>query len=218
MKIIKINKHILNAVPEIQLGIIEAGIIFSKYDENLWHEINAESDRISKMTIESIKEIPTIKSTRETYKKLGKEPSRYRPSAEALHRRLVQGKKMYKISTPVDIINLISLKTGYSIGAYDADKIVGEIVFDKGNIDSQYHAIGRGLMNIENLPVFYDNLGAFGSPTSDSERTMITQTTKNIILILMNFGAHDFFDETLFYSSNLLKKYCSANDIRIEIL
>ena len=218
MKKIKINQQIFEAAPKIQLGIIEAEITFTKYNHNLWLEIKQEAARISKMTTQDIKKIPTIFTTRDTYKKLGKEPSRYRPSAEALHRRIVQGKEMYKISTPVDIINLISLKTGYSIGGYDCDKIKGEIIFAKANTNEQYHAIARGLMNIENLPAFFDDFGAFGSPTSDSERTKITQASKNIILILMNFGGHDIFDITLEYASSLLSKYCLAKNINIRII
>jgi len=213
---ITINEKIKQAAPNIQLGIIEAKISFTKFKADLWKEIDKEVERISRMTSEAIKEIPSIHSTREAYKKLGKEPSRYRPSAEALHRRIVKGKGMYKISTPVDIINLSSLKTGYSIGGYDANKINGDIEFGKGKADAEYKAIGRGIMNVENLPVFFDETGAFGSPTSDSERTMITEKCKNIILLVMNFGGHIDFKDSLEYISELLKNYCLAEDVVIN--
>ncbi|MEA3450420.1 MAG: phenylalanine--tRNA ligase beta subunit-related protein [Bacteroidota bacterium] len=214
---ITISKNIKQAAPKIELGIIESDIKFTKFDAELWKMIKKEVEQISEMTSETIKERATIFSTREAYKKLGKEPSRYRPSAEALHRRIIKGKGMYKISTPVDIINLSSMKTGYSIGGYDAEKINGVIKFDKGKADAEYQAIGRGIMNVENLPVFFDETGAFGSPTSDSERTMITDKTQNIILLVMNFGGHKYFEKSLNYISNLLERYCSAENLTIRI-
>jgi len=194
---VKITPEIKKAAPNLKLGIIQAEAVFEKHNNNLWVKISQQIERISKFSTEEIKKIPQILSTREAYKNLGKEPSRYRPSAEALHRRIIQGKGMYKISNLVDAINLASISTGYSIGGYDTDKISGEITFGKGKKDDEYNAIGRGSLNIENLPVFYDEIGAFGSPTSDSERTMITSETKNILWIVMNFGGHENFEEDL---------------------
>lgn len=218
MKTIIISQQIKKAAPLIELGILESSIKFSHFNENLWEEIAIESERVKQISTEEIKQIASIESTRETYKNLGKEPSRYRPSAEALHRRIILGKEMYKISTPVDIINLTSLKTGYSIGGYDLNKIQGEVIFDTGKSQTEYQAIGRGIMNIESLPVFYDKIGAFGSPTSDSLRTMISEDTKNILLIIMNFGGHKKFEEVLIYMSELLKKYCSAENMKTTII
>ena len=69
----------------------------------------------------------------QAYKRLGKDPNRYRPSAEALRRRILRGLPLYKIDTLVDIVNLVSIRSGYSIGGFDADKIVGglELVSEK---------------------------------------------------------------------------------------
>ena len=75
------------------------------------------------LTDESIKQMPPIHATREAYKKFGKAPSRYRPAAEALLRRIVKGEELYKINTLADLVNLASIYTGYSIGGFDLDKI-----------------------------------------------------------------------------------------------
>ena len=83
-----------------------------------------------------------IAATRKAYKSLGKDPARYRPSAEALTRRALQGKDLYSISNVVDCVNLTSLTTGHSIGAYDLDRVVGDITFDRGGEDQDYLAIG----------------------------------------------------------------------------
>ncbi|WP_456060318.1 phenylalanine--tRNA ligase beta subunit-related protein, partial [Brachyspira pilosicoli] len=77
----------------------------------------------------------------------------------------------------VDINNLISLHTCYSVGTYDLDKVKGSITFTVGEENERYEGIGRGSINLENLPVFEDEDGKFGSTTSDSIKAMITNDT-----------------------------------------
>ncbi len=218
MKTVSISDTIKNSVPQIKLGLISAEIVFAKENQFLQQAINKEVKRISEMSIESVKEIPQIKSSREAYKALGKEPARYRLSAEALHRRIIKGKGIYQISNLVDTINLASIKSGYSIGGYDETKIEGDILFDLGKAGEDYEAIGRGKMNIENLPVFRDKKGAFGSPTSDSVRTMITENTNRIFLIVINFGGHSGFENEMKEISELFKKYCEGKEFGIKII
>ncbi|MBN2779362.1 MAG: hypothetical protein JXR36_17155 [Bacteroidales bacterium] len=218
MTTITLSEEIKQASPNIKLGAIEAKIAFEKHNDKLWAEINTQIERISKLSTQNIKEIPQILSTRDAYKNLGKEPTRYRPSAEALHRRIIQGKGMYKISNLVDSINLASIISGYSIGGYDSNKIFGNITFGKGKKEDDYRAIGRGTMNIESLPVFYDEVGPFGSPTSDSERTMITEKTTTVLWIVINFGGHNNFEVDLSKFDQILQNYCSAQNIQKIII
>ena len=218
MNKISISSRIKNASPNISLGEISANVTYKKNNPLLWQDIELEEKRISKLPIETIKDIPQIKSSREAYKALGKEPARYRLSAEALHRRIIKGKSLYKISNIVDVINLASIKTGYSIGGYDMLNIQGDIEFGIGTKDEDYEAIGRGKMNIESLPVFRDSIGAFGSPTSDSTRTMITESSSQILLVVINFGGHDNFENDLQIICNLVENYCSGKNIKFEIV
>lgn len=218
MNSIIISEEIKQAAPKIKLGVILADVFYDKQNQNLWAKINEQVEIIQQKTTEEIKQIPQILTTREAYKNLGKEPSRYRPSAEALHRRLIKGKGMYKINNLVDAINFASILTGYSIGGYDRDKIIGDITFLKGKKEDDYKAIGRGFLNIENLPVFSDEAGPFGSPTSDSERTMITQKTKNVLWIVINFGGHDDFKYDLERFAVIINDFCSSKNIEISIL
>jgi len=213
---ITISDKIKIAIPNVILGAIIADVKYQEKNIDLWKDIEIETLRISKLDTEFSKTIPQILSTRQAYKNLGKEPSRYRPSAEALYRRIIQGKGMYQINNLVDSINLESLKTGYSIGGFDANKITGKVTFDAGDSETQYQAIGRGTMNIENLPVFYDEIGAFGSPTSDSERTKITPETKKIFLIVLNLGGHSEFNETVQEFVDIIKKYCFGENIEVD--
>ena len=217
IKRISISNNIKNAAIDIKLGAVYANVKYEKLNKELWKEIDKEIQRVSEIPIEQVKEIPQIASSREAYKAMGKEPARYRLSAEALHRRIINGKGIYQISNIVDIINLSSVKTAYSIGGYDQKNIIGDISFDIGKANEDYEAIGIGKMNIESLPVFRDDTGAFGSPTSDSVRTMITGKTKEILLIVINFGGHKNFNTDLLLISNLLKGFCSAETIEIQI-
>ncbi len=217
-KKISISSKILDLVPGTRLGVVYGNVRYQKYNDQLWQAIEHEIKRLQQLKIEQIKDIPQIATTRSAYRALGKEPARYRPSAEALLRRIIQGKGLYKISNIVDTINLASIKTGYSIGGYDYDKIQGDIVFDVGRSDDEYQAIGRGKINVENLPVFRDEIGAFGSPTTDSVRTMITDTTQRVLLIVINFGVKEGFEQDLDLISSLLEKYSDGYDIKTWIV
>lgn len=218
MKIITVSDTIKKACPNIRLGAIYADVIYQKHNDSLWTEIDKEIQRIAEIKTEEVKDIPQIASSRAAYKALGKEPARYRLSAEALHRRIIKGKGVYQISNIVDVINLSSVKTGYSIGGYDFNNIEGDIVFDVGRAGEDYDAIGRGKMNIESLPVFRDETGAFGSPTSDSVKTMITEETSQILLIVINFGGHEGFENDLELILHYLRNYCSGDNVEFEVI
>jgi DNA/RNA-binding domain of Phe-tRNA-synthetase-like protein len=172
----------------------------------------------SELAIETISQQPTIKTTKDGYRKLGKDPSRYRPSAEALTRRIANGKDLYWISNIVDLLNLISLESGFSIGGYDADKLVGTVEFGVGKEHEPYQAIGRGELNIENLPIFRDEIGAFGSPTSDSLRTMVTDYTQNFLMVIIDFGQHEHLENTLYRSVEVYEKYGDVSSIETKVI
>jgi DNA/RNA-binding domain of Phe-tRNA-synthetase-like protein len=99
-----------------------------------------------------------------------------------LLRRVFKGKGLYQVNNVVDLLNLTSVKSGFSIGGYDVGKIEGEIQLSIGKAGEPYKAIGRGELNIEFLPTFRDQKGPFGSPTSDSVRTMITPKTEQFLM------------------------------------
>jgi len=162
-----------------------SSIKFKSFSEEILEQIQTQ------YTMDMISQRAAIRETKEAYRTLGKDPSRYRPSAEALSRRVVSGKGLYMINNVVDILNLISVESGFSIGGYDAEKIVGDVEFGIGAKDEPYQAIARGALNIENLPIFRDDLSAFGSPTSDSQRTMVTDATEKFLMIIIDFNSND---------------------------
>jgi len=133
-------------------------------------------------------ESPQVETVRKAYKSLGKDPARYRGSAEALLRRIVAGKGFPQINAVVDVINLVSVESRLPIGLYDLAHVTGEIVFRAGRAGETYKGIGKYDLNLEGLPIFCDAAGPHGSPTSDSERTMVTAATKQVLGILISFG------------------------------
>ena len=168
-----VSNEIENVCPNFIGACVEAKVKNSQYCQDLWNEINTLGEEFkNKLTIETLKEISGIAATRRIYRICGKDPSRYRPAAEALIRRILQGKTLYQIDTLVDLINLASMKYGYSLGGFDADKFVGNTLeLGVGKEGEPYEGIGRGMINIQGLPVYRDGIGGVGTPTSDNERT-----------------------------------------------
>ena len=216
---IDISNQISKICPQIQLGIIRCEVENSDSNSELWCEIDQEiASIISNFTIEEINKRPEIEATRKIYKKLGKDPNRYRPSAEALCRRIVREIPLYKVNTLVDIINLVSIRSGFSIGGFDFSKIEGGILLDVGNEQDEFEAIGRGLLNVSGLPIFRDEIGGIGTPTSDNERTKITSETKQLLLVINNYSDNNAIQKAINQALNLFQKYANMKFSQIEII
>ncbi len=217
---IEISSTIKEACPSIQLGILTCKVKNSPTSDHLWNEMEAEIAKIRKSYhTEEINKRVEIAATRKIYKILGKDPNRYRPSSEALCRRIVLEKPVYKVNTLVDIINIVSIRTGFSIGGFDADKIQGDNVeLGVGNSNDEFDAIGRGLLNVEGLPLYRDKIGGIGTPTSDNERTKIVDNTTNLLLIINSYSGTKRLQEALDYALNLLGKYAFLAMHEIKII
>lgn len=159
----------------------------------LWDEIEAEGDKLRKnIEISDVNKLRGIAATRKAYKACGKEPNRYRPSAEALTRRMVKGVDLYRTLQAIDLINLISLVTGHSIGGFDSDKVEGDtLTLGVGQPGEPFEAIGRGELNIACLPAYRDAVAAIGTPTSDCERTKLTPETKRLLMLVNVYDAEE---------------------------
>ena len=213
MKVI-VSEEIEQICPEFVGACVEAEVVNSPYCEALWKEIEALGDKFrQELTTESLKELTSIAATRSVYKACGKDPSRYRPASEALIRRMLQGKELYQRDTLVDLVNLASVAYGYSIGGFDADKFVGDtLTLGIGREGEPYEGIGRGMINIEGLPVYRDAEGGVGTPTSDNERTKMTlQTTHLVVLINGYDGREQRVCENAEYIQALLRKYAQSD-------
>lgn len=219
MNKISISPEIKEKCPDLVLGCFSCDLTWAANSETLNEAIENTCTKLAEnLSRPEISQIDTIASSRVAYKALGKDPSRYRLSAEALLRRVVTGKGLYQINTIVDTLNMISIDTGYSIGGYDLNTIEGDIVLGIGAHDEPYEGIGKGLLNIECLPVFRDDKGAFGTPTSDSTRTMVTEKTHSFLMIFLNFGNHASLTEVLAETSNLYQKFTNATNCQTFII
>jgi len=170
-------------------------------------------------TLEKVAQNPHVAATRKAYKALGKDPLKYRNSAEAMLRRIAKGNGLYRINNAVDINNMISVASGYSLGSYDRAAIKGQIVWKRAPDGERYKGIGKDVLNIEHLPALYDDESVFGNPTSDSRRTMITAGgRKNLLYVIYAFDGTDELQTWLDNLAELLKKYANAADIQTQVV
>lgn len=217
---IVVTEEIKSVCPEFVGLAFEAQINNTPFSEELWKEIEkVGEDYRKRLTTDSLKDITSIAATRRIYKLCGKDPSRYRPAAEALIRRILKGQDLYRIDVAVDLINLASMVYGYSIGGFDADQIVGNVLsLGIGQKDEPYEGIGRGILNIEGLPVYRDEVGGIGTPTSDHERTKITLDTTHLLVLI---NGYDGNEENIVrcgeFIQDLAVKYLMATNSKILI-
>lgn len=210
---IQVSEEIKKLCPRFCGLAVMADVQNSPYCEPLWQEIDRfTQDYRARYTTDSIKSMRPIQATREAYKLCGKDPSRYRPSAEALCRRILKGSPLYQIDTLVDLINLVSIASGYSIGGFDADKIAGDtLTLGIGRAGEPYEGIGRGPLNIEGMPVYRDAEGGIGTPTSDNERTKISPDTTRLLAIINGYSGEEGLLEAGRYMQDLLRRYAASD-------
>lgn len=214
---IVVSDELKSAWPQFKGAAVFAEVKNTAYNEALWKKIESFTELYrSRYTVDSIKEMPAIQATRQAYKKCGKDPSRYRPSSEALCRRILRGLSLYRIDTLVDLINLASINSGHSIGGFDLDKIQGDsLVLGIGKAGEPYEGIGRGTLNIEGMPVYRDAVGGVGTPTSDNERTKLSLDTTHLLAIMNAYSGNDGLEESVNFMIGLLKEFAEAKDIRL---
>lgn len=213
-----ISEEIRQACPHSTGTAILMTVRNAPSPEELWNEIHKTTEFFRETyTLDSLKDIPSIQATRTAYKSCGKDPSRYRPSGEALCRRLLTGKELYKVNTVVDLINLASIVYGYSIGGFDADKIEGDtLTLGIGREGEPYEGIGRGQLNIEGMPVYRDARGGIGTPTSDNERTKLSNLSTRLLVIINGYDGNLLnVQATARYIIRLARKYADGKNEKI---
>src|SRR5277367_1974415 len=216
---VTIDEALQRKCPRTALGCVTAQVEAIAAPPELLAEMRARVDEILKLPYpRGVLESSGITATRAAYKALGKDPARYRGSAEALLRRVIAGKGLPQINAVVDVINLVSVESRLSIGLYDHAHLSGDIVFRAGRAGETYKGIGKYDLNLEGLPVFCDALGPHGSPTSDSERTMVTLATKQVIAIIISFGGAEGLERWTEKMTELLALYADGQNQEMNLI
>jgi len=173
-------------LPEVKLGVVEADDVrFAPVDESLAALMDEICERKRReFTLESLADAEPTRAVRGMFRAWGVDPSKYRPSSEALLRRVVQGKGLYRVSNLVDIGNLGSIETGWPYGCYDRSRVASPIVFRHGAPGEAYEGIGKRIWHLEGRPVLSDAAGPFGSPISDSTRSMIAESARDVLVVI----------------------------------
>ncbi len=173
-------------ISDVRLGVVEAEAVrVAHAGLELVREMDATCERLRReLTIEQVAELAAIRSVRAMFRAWAVDPARYRPSAEALLRRVVQGKGLYRVSNVVDINNLGSIETGWPYGSYNRAAIAPPVTLRLGRPGETYVGIGKQTWHLAGRPVLADQEGPFGSPISDSMRTMITEAASAVLTVV----------------------------------
>jgi DNA/RNA-binding domain of Phe-tRNA-synthetase-like protein len=216
---ITIDPKLKAKCPRTALACVTARVQPGPSPVPLLGEMNQRELEIQELPFpRGVLESPQVETVRKAYKSLGKDPSRYRGSAEALLRRIVAGKGFPQVNVVVDVVNLVSVESRLPIGLYDLGHVAGEIVFRAGRAGETYKGIGKYDLNLEGLPLFADDAGPHGSATSDSERTMVTATTKQVLAVMISFAGAEELERWAQRMSALLAQYAAAQEVEIKII
>ncbi|HET8679597.1 MAG TPA: phenylalanine--tRNA ligase beta subunit-related protein [bacterium] len=177
----------------VSAAVVEAsGVTVVEHDPVLWTEIEAVTARLRATHAgREPAQIQELRPARDLYHRIGVDPTKLRPSSEALLRRVLRGDPLPRINSLVDLNNLCSLEFLLPIGLHDLAQVVGDMVLRLGTAGEGYDAIGKGRYSVEDRLTAADDLGPCGSPTSDSQRTMIRLTTRRCLMIVYAPNGYD---------------------------
>ena len=208
-------------LPAVKLGVLEAEpISVTPMNGELARMLDEVCEQQRRaFTLESLAESAPSRAVREMCRRWGLDPSKYRPSSEALQRRVIQGKGLYRVSNVVDIGNLGSIETGWPYGCYDRAKIQPPVAFRPALPGEAYEGIGKRMWHLEGRPVLADVQGAFGSPISDSTRSMIGEAATEVMVVIYAPAAADdaSLDVALGRLADRLSRFASARNTRAGI-
>lgn len=183
---ISINPEIKQPFPDFKLGVIEyTAISVSESPQMLKGRMRLFQESIFfEMEDKKVQDLKPIGEWRSIFKKLGTDPGRYRPSSEALYRRIQKQQYLEPIHSAVDLNTFFSLQHQIPFGIYDADKLSGKIEIRVGKEADVYMAINGRDVSMNGKMLSSDDTGAFGSPYVDSKRTAVTEETTNALHLI----------------------------------
>lgn len=201
----------------IELGVLSgSGLAVAPADEPIQQALAAaEADARTRYPVGAMGAIPAIKAVRQIFSALGIDPTRTRPSSEALLRRAVQGKGLPLVNNVVDVVNLCSLRALLPVGLYDRQAIRGEIRLELGGPGAAYQGLGKDEVGLKGRLALHDDAGPFGAPTSDSFRTRVHAGTTEILCVIfaprLPAGSNPALAAALGEIRDMLIKFCAVS-------
>ena len=216
---LSISPELLALWPDAALGVLTYTAEVGPSSEAQLADFEADLARLAgEYKLETVSQNPHVDATRRAYKALGKSPSEYRNSAEAMLRRIAKGNGLYHINNVIEVNNLISVDSGYAIGSYDVDQLRGQVVLVRAEDGAHYDGIGKSSVNIQHLPVLKDELGYFGSPTSDSQRAMIQPGRRRVCSVIFSFDGKEAVAEWVERFREALDRYVQPEELETMIV
>ena len=217
---VKIEEALKSVYPDIRLGCLWYEADVEEENEDLWNYMHEQvlPEITKQIEVEGLTNMEGIRSSRAAYKAFGRNPGRYRVSSESLLRRVRQGHELYHVNSIVDVNNLVSVQTACSLGSYDLKHIQGDICLSVGKVNEGYEGIGKDFIDMENMLLLKDDLGPFGSPTSDSHRAMIGLDSKQMVTILYCFSSEIDLEAEMEKAKDYFIQYAHVQNAQIEIV
>lgn len=214
-----ISPDVLARWPQTALGVLVYSVQVASSSPALLEEFDRTVSQLAgQFALDTIAKQPHIAATRRAYKALGASPHDHRNAAEAMLRRVVKQAGLYHINNVVEVNNLLSISSGYSIGSYDLDQLQGPVVLDTPPDGTRYEGIGKGALTIAHLPVLRDDLGWFGNPSSDSRRAMIQPGARRVASVLYAFDGPEGLTPWMERFAQALRQFCGVEEIQQQIL
>jgi len=183
---VRLDSSVACQLPGLSLGVLlYDNVSVSDSPKMLQGRINFFVEKLRlEHDLSRLSEVEGIAEWRSSFKKLGTDPSRYRPSSEALIRRLLQGNPFSWINSAVDVNNFFSILYALPLGIYDRDKLTGDVVCRVGQAEDRYDGLNGREVHMENKLLLADGRGPFGSPIVDSRRSCVTEQSKNLLQVI----------------------------------
>lgn len=217
---VQIDENLYKTYSDIRLGILHFKADVKQPSDDFWKYMSDEVEPKIKNEIDKKgwNDIAGVRGSRAVYKAFGRNPGRYRVSSEALLRRVRRGDSLYHINSVVDVNNLISIESGLSVGSYDLGHIHGAITFRKAEKGEGYTGIGKGFLDMENMLVLADDEGIFGSTMSDSTRAMVSEESKEILVVIYCFENSIDLQALVDKAKADFQKFANVYDVETWIL
>ena len=219
---VQFSPIIQQKIPGLKLGLLKAlNVKIRKKSTHVEEQYNQLEIFIKNKFAQNLPSSDIVVSVvRRMYRKIGWEPTKYRPSSEAMIRRFLKDKGLYRINNFVDLGNVASTKFHLPMGLYDLEKIEGDIIIDVGSENESYQGISKELIHATGKLILRDDNGIFGNPTADSKHTCLSEKTKNILAIFFTPPevSDDYLNETLKFLNNLYLTECPEMQSSFQII